>query len=528
MTGRIRITPESADLFVGRDKLVSDLIHAALTERAVLLFGGRQSGKTTLLRQIERTLNTMLPDVTELKDVVVGVYVNLMALPYDAGPSEVFRRLIHRAATTCSASIAGYVPPTCSSLSAPSVTLDMFCEDLEILRGAAQELDLRVVFMLDESKRILGDRFPRGFQDNLFALLYGGDTSLADNVSIVFAGARELYRFCEEDTSPIGSRASMIKITNLAEADIKLLLARVFPELGRGSDVVAAFLYEETGGQAGLTARFIERIAELSAHSVEGIEEIGKELRTRYQELFRIWTISLTDEAKIVQNKLADHGRLTLKEIARCLAESGHDRYLARLVMDLLQFTGVAKVSGEALEKVNRMYWDFVSEFGYEDSGSQGERDVWALIEEVEVTLRSVIRAKYEAAWSGKAVERMRGVLGEESWGKIEAVRMQSGRYYRYSPGRPERDVMECMYLGQLVDLMLTNLAWSHFKGLFRDKRELQDMLSAIGPARNDRAHFATVPPKELERCRIACDDLLVIIQMEEERASGLQHKATP
>jgi hypothetical protein len=50
---------------------------------------------------------------------------------------------------------------------------------------------------------------------------------------------------------------------------------------------------------------------------------------------------------------------------------------------------------------------------------------------------------------------------------------------------------------------------------MFRDKRELEDMTNAIMPVRNDRAHFSTVPSKELERCRIACDDLLVISERE-------------
>jgi hypothetical protein len=67
-------------------------------------------------------------------------------------------------------------------------------------------------------------------------------------------------------------------------------------------------------------------------------------------------------------------------------------------------------------------------------------------------------------------------------------------------------------YLGQLGDLMISNASWHLFQTLFRDKRELQDMLSDIMPVRNDFAHFRTVPDRELDRCRIRCEDLLAIL----------------
>ena len=76
---------------------------------------------------------------------------------------------------------------------------------------------------------------------------------------------------------------------------------------------------------------------------------------------------------------------------------------------------------------------------------------------------------------------------------------------------------MECLYFGQLGDLMACNQAWALFKHLFRDKRHLQDLMAAVMPVRNDQAHFAKVPTKELIRCQIACDDLLVIWDREEQ-----------
>ena len=113
----------------------------------------------------------------------------------------------------------------------------------------------------------------------------------------------------------------------------------------------------------------------------------------------------------------------------------------------------------------------------------------------------------------------MRRVLGEQ-WKKVEEVRRKAT--YRLSPDY-SRTWMECMYLGQLGLLMEHNQAWELFKDKFGEKRHLRDRLQDIYPVRNDIAHFVRgLPAKELARCDIACDDILVIVrQAEEEEAES-------
>jgi hypothetical protein len=72
--------------------------------------------------------------------------------------------------------------------------------------------------------------------------------------------------------------------------------------------------------------------------------------------------------------------------------------------------------------------------------------------------------------------------------------------------------VLVYAYLGQLAQLMVSNDAWELFRAPFKDKRHLEDIVKAIAPVRNDRAHFRQVPAKELQRCQIACDDLLALV----------------
>ena len=104
----------------------------------------------------------------------------------------------------------------------------------------------------------------------------------------------------------------------------------------------------------------------------------------------------------------------------------------------------------------------------------------------------------------------MKRVLGEE-WEQVEKVGERARAAYPLSAGR-DRSLMECMYLGQLGKLMESNQAWGLFKGLCGEKREFLRMLKDIFPVRNDIAHFAKVPAKELRRCGIACDDVLVMV----------------
>ena len=75
------------------------------------------------------------------------------------------------------------------------------------------------------------------------------------------------------------------------------------------------------------------------------------------------------------------------------------------------------------------------------------------------------------------------------------ALREKSVRQYPFSQGWTGRDVMECMYLGDLRTLIVHSAAWAMFKPVFDDKSKLEILLSSIShvPA-NDRAHFASVP----------------------------------
>lgn len=62
------------------------------------------------------------------------------------------------------------------------------------------------------------------------------------------------------------------------------------------------------------------------------------------------------------------------------------------------------------------------------------------------------------------------------------------------------------------MQLIAAAPAWELFREMFRDKRQLEDLVKAVTPVRNDRAHFRMVPERELDRCRLACEDLIVLV----------------
>jgi hypothetical protein len=146
-------------------------------------------------------------------------------------------------------------------------------------------------------------------------------------------------------------------------------------------------------------------------------------------------------------------------------------------------------------------------------AGTAEERPVWRMIENAERRLRQVVREKYAEKWGSGAEAMVRQVLGGEAVASSERMRERYRTQYARSRDVEAKDLLEFCYLGQLVALMTANQSWELFRRPFRDKRELEDLIRYLTPVRNDVAHFRPVPSKELERCRLAIDDLNVLLE---------------
>jgi hypothetical protein len=142
------------------------------------------------------------------------------------------------------------------------------------------------------------------------------------------------------------------------------------------------------------------------------------------------------------------------------------------------------------------------------------EKRAWELIEELELELRRLVRRIAETKWGAAAETKISKLLNEQEQADLDRYRSKHLASYPLSHERPASYILDYFYLGQLVSVLLTNELWGDVKPLFKEKDQLQRTAGAISKVRNDRAHFRPVPEKELQRCVIACDDLLTVIRM--------------
>lgn len=490
----------------GREDLCRQVASSALTSGCALLFGGRQAGKTTMLVRILEQRRRELSEFNGTGQAIVPVYLNLMRLPYDARPAVFFQFAAAEILAACSRVLPGLKRQ--KRLPAPS-TLDSFERFVLGLLSSLPQVDLRLLLLVDEAKRILGERFPSGFRDNLFALLYGNSPTNAV-CSIVFAGAQELYRFAEDGTSPLGSRAAKHFVTSLGD-DSVLAILKAFDEHRSDAAVIAEQVYAHTGGHAGLTS-YLARILAVKAPEPLDVQSACAHLLRERSELFQIWLYSFSPEARLAQSLLLSGRTLSIGETARALERSGMAPFRADRAWEELVFTGIARRESDRLLLTNMLFAEVAGRYVVETSGSETEQSVWNLIEQVEVALRGLVRERFEKKWGTLSDNKIEQALGARTW-SMTMERLNRGKApYRYTNGTDRRDVLEYAYISQLATLMVWREAWNLFRDLFRDKRELEDIVSEIVVVRNEKAHFRQVPTRELDRCRLRCEDLLSIL----------------
>lgn len=513
----VRITPGSS-FFVGRETEVTAIKQALARTNAVLLFGGRQSGKTSLLRNLQKRNSTERHETSVLSSCELYVYIDLNELHYQATPETFYALLGMKAARSCEAMITGFQCPPIDS----EYQLDGLISLFAVIRAGCSQVDVRFVFLLDEAKRILGDRFPRGFQDNLFALLFGEAAETA-RASIVFAGTQHLNEFLKDDTSPIGSRSQSVHLSNLDSSSLEILFADAIAKSGKlvGDLDPSTNLIQYTGGHAGLTARLTE--AFVASDGIQHLSDLAEDLYLSSLTLFENWILSLSAEAKEIAATCSSCAQITLQQAASQLETRGFEKFLARRVFEELQYTGLVSRTADTIRPSNPLFWRYFSLFGDIKGYLSAKNSVWMVIAETELAMRELISVKLESRYGISWQDTLPQVLGDHVWEGILAIRQKSSIQYRFSRQQTQRELMSCMYLGQLGMIMINRKNWDLFKEPYRDKRELEDKLAAIMPVRNDNAHFSVVPQKEEDRCRIACDDLLTIVEKETAKLNLLK-----
>lgn len=502
----------------GRDDLIQRMLGAAAERRCVLLFGGRQAGKTTMLQHAENMAVARLRGTEEYGEEHLAVFVDLMALPLEAAPPEFYGYLAAQLERVRLRIAGGGGHPGKEAAPARAIgTTDAFAETCgTMIRGIPRVG--RVSFLLDEAGRVLGRRFPRGFQDNLFSMLYVAPSTATEQVAFVFSGAQELSRFSEDETSPLGSRAQHLGLENLG---YDALTEFVYERMGAASEDVVSHAFRETGGHAGLAMRFITQCVTVDSLGEEQLIAVSRQVADDARDLFRHWVDRLSAGARLALERLgAGPSALKRPELGQVLVEGGRDRFGADRVWRELQYVGIcAEDSRGRLTPCARLFWRYCAEF--DSPGDAGMREhkrdvlpseieVRNRIDETETTLRRLVWKKYDEKWPGRGERMMERVLGPE-WKKVEERHEKKHSAYRFS--QREVTVMDSMYLGELRNLILSNQAWELFRSVFGDRGTVETKIGETIPVRNDFAHPAPIPRKELWRCWIACDDMLTMMR---------------
>jgi hypothetical protein len=157
------------------------------------------------------------------------------------------------------------------------------------------------------------------------------------------------------------------------------------------------------------------------------------------------------------------------------------------------------------------------------------EKKAWDLIEDLELRLRRLVHEKYEAKWGSGADARIIKQLTPDEVTALEGHRAKHAAAYPLAGDKPKVDLLDYFYLGQLVKLVLFHEIWNDFVPVFGKRKDtIQETIAKVSAVRNDRAHFRPVPEKELQRCVLACDDLLTMMKKADEPVAGAGVSGTP
>lgn len=340
-----------ADFCVGRRLLCEQLITDVLDQRACLLFGARQSGKTTVLLAIKEKLDQELPTRR-----VLAVYINCQSMPVAPSLSAFLRHLLVGAWSQLP---KGARKKSISQLRKASIEDIEKFENLLIKMGQAGRSHFsKIVFLCDEAKRFLSSEHHQTIANSLFSLLYGGGALNVGRCSFIFAGAQDLYKFFIDETSPIGSRAAKHLVSCLDLAAIKELTTVAVGARRLNGDL-AEWVYEVSGGHAGVATSLLIEVAKTGGKCDR--LAIESAVAKKKSEVFRIWDSSLTAGARCIEMALVGDRKISERDVVAELRANNIDPFEAGRSVEQLLFSGIASISPDTIAKRNKLYWAYLA-----------------------------------------------------------------------------------------------------------------------------------------------------------------------
>lgn len=500
----------TAEFCFGRDEIAQSIINLTLSEGTTILFGGRQSGKTTLLLNIQKKLLDEIKGKPSSLDMVIPVYVNLLKLSYDSTPEKFFFLLIDEVARTVNELVEDipYLPDL--SLNQSRDSLKFFEDNIALLLECFSEKHVSILFLVDEAGKLFGGNYTAGINDNLFYAIYVSE-KISGNVSIVFSGSQELYSLIEDKgTSPLGSRANLEYLRNLKENFVEEM---IFANINLSSDEekkkFSKDLFEYSGGHAGICAYIVKHY--MRQKEVLSLETIIGNFLDRHGQLFNIWLRSLSPEAVVLQNDLLRENILDVSSISKILFSNNVNSLYSDWALKQILFTGIGYLNNQKIMP-NNLYANYIRQL--EDSSEGLDEDTFEIEELLEKPINefdssdcSRMLDKLENGFR-KLIAKRLSKLSDKWWkqripneirDRAEARKQERERSYpgMVQQNRPLYDYLDFMDIPQIITMKLN---WNEtFKEIFNKQELVTIKIGEIGTFRNDIAHNRDLLPSDKE-----------------------------
>jgi|GEM_PF-4748006 len=235
---------QSDAMFFGRRELVQ-----SLTERltqplpiSAALFGGRRSGKTSLLRKLERDMRAQ-PFCAGTRQCVPWYYDPQAGYPV-ASADDFFMlalRMLGRALNRSDAENAQLTALYSAQRPlGPAHAFEAAFHQLVEQIGRA----IRFILLIDEAETLLSAPWGNNLRPNLRYLL--SNSTISDSLALVMAGSTRFHAQIVEKDSPLENILTRCTLTNLTGEE-SLALARV-PNENRLPPEAAQEVWRQTGG----------------------------------------------------------------------------------------------------------------------------------------------------------------------------------------------------------------------------------------------------------------------------------------
>jgi hypothetical protein len=367
-------------MFFGREKMLKRLVGGlcAPTPLSAVIFGGRRSGKTSLLSKLRRVLGA---DARAAGDrCFIPCCLDLQRGRPLKGSDDFFLWVLDELGTAWEQR-QGLEHGMLVEEFQTRYRLEMSKGPMDAFVHAFRSLDtqgerIRLAILIDESEDILAVEWGDDLRPNLRYLL--SNSPVVEDVALVMAGSTQMYTKVTERDSPLENILDRYCLPTLSH-DATLALARE-PNDARLPEEAAEEVWRQTGGHPCMAQYILHELwdefeGQLQDATVEDVRHVAEsfEERTRH---FSSWTDTLGQTGHalyrflVEQDGLVNYGAIRQRFEQLTITE-------LQSALDALLYYGLVHCHGRGRRQrysiAGKMYLDWLLAAGKLEEPEQGE-----------------------------------------------------------------------------------------------------------------------------------------------------------